>query len=190
MPRWVGFIGNEAVAWWRIRVGRQIGSAALVADGLHARTDGLTSLAVLLGAGGVAVGWGWADPVVGLVITAAIGLVLASAVKEVFARLLDAVDPALVTRAEQILAATPGVLSVDSLRMRWVGHSLRVEAEVGIDPAVPLSQAHGVVHDAEHALLHAIDRLAAAIIHANPAGQHDTHDGLRHHDVQGGLARP
>jgi cation diffusion facilitator family transporter len=186
----IGFIGNEAVAWWRIRVGRQIGSAALVADGLHARTDGLTSLAVLLGAGGVAVGWAWADPVVGLAITAAIGLVLYSAVKEVFARLLDAVDPALVAQAERILAATPGVLSVDSLRMRWVGHSLRAEAEIGVDPAAALSEAHAVAHNAEHALLHAIDRLAAAVIHANPAGQHDVHDGLRHHNVEGGLARP
>jgi cation diffusion facilitator family transporter len=186
----IGFLGNETVAWWRIRVGRQIGSAALVADGLHARTDGLTSLAVLLGAGGVAIGWRWADPVIGLVITVAIGLVLFSAIKEVFARLLDAVDPALVARAERILADTPGVLSVDSVRMRWVGHSLLVEAHIGVDPSAPLIAAHEIVHNAEHALLHAIDRLAGAIIHANPAGQHDIHDSLRHHNVEGGLARP
>ena len=66
----VGFAGNEWVARYRIRVGRAIGSAALVADGLHARTDGFTSLAVLLGAGGSALGWRLADPVVGLAITA------------------------------------------------------------------------------------------------------------------------
>jgi divalent metal cation (Fe/Co/Zn/Cd) transporter len=128
--------------------------------------------------------------VVGLAITAAIGLVLYSAVKEVFARLLDAVDPALVAQAERILGDTPGVLSVDSLRMRWVGHSLRVEAEIGIDAATPLSRAHEIVHNAEHALLHAVDRLAAASIHANPAGESEVHDGLRHHNVEGGLARP
>src|SRR5205823_1072003 len=87
----IGFIGNEAVARYRITVGRQIGSAALVADGLHARTDGLTSLAVLLGAGGVALGWRLADPIIGLVITVAIASVLRSAAKQVFARLLDAV---------------------------------------------------------------------------------------------------
>src|SRR4051812_2423475 len=65
----VGFLGNEWVARYRIRVGRRIGSAALVADGLHARTDGFTSLAVLLGAAGVAEGWRQADPIIGLVIT-------------------------------------------------------------------------------------------------------------------------
>ena len=106
----VGFAGNEVVARYRIRVGRKIGSAALVADGLHARTDGFTSLAVLLGAGGVALGWNWADPVVGLVITVAILAVLYQAAREVYRRLMDAVDPALVDRAEQTLRATAGVL--------------------------------------------------------------------------------
>ena len=79
----IGFLGNELVARYRIRVGRKIGSAALVADGLHARTDGFTSLAVLLGAGGVAIGWDWADPVVGLVITVAILAVLRGAAREI-----------------------------------------------------------------------------------------------------------
>src|SRR6476659_3105198 len=79
----VGFIGNVLVAIYRIRVGRRIGSVALVADGLHARTDGFTSLAVLTGAGGVALGWRWADPVVGLLITAAILLVGWQAAREV-----------------------------------------------------------------------------------------------------------
>src|SRR5215218_4893424 len=46
----VGFVGNEAVAVFRIRTGTQIGSAALIADGQHSRVDGFTSLAVLVGA--------------------------------------------------------------------------------------------------------------------------------------------
>jgi cation diffusion facilitator family transporter len=109
-----GFLGNEGVARFRIRTGRRIGSAALVADGRHARTDGMTSLAVLLGAGGAALGWRWADPVVGLLIAALITHVLVGAARTVFRRLLDGVDPALVDEAEAALAATPGVVSVDS----------------------------------------------------------------------------
>lgn len=70
----VGFIGNEVAARVRITTGRRIGSAALVADGLHARTDGITSLAVLFGAGGVALGWPWADPAIGLLITITIAI--------------------------------------------------------------------------------------------------------------------
>ncbi len=94
----IGFLGNEAVALLRIRVGRRIGSAALVADAYHARTDGFTSLAVVLGAAGVALGWQWADPVVGLLITLAILMALLTAARDVFSRLMDAVDPALWTR--------------------------------------------------------------------------------------------
>ena len=114
----VGFVGNELVAAYRIRVGRQIGSAALIADGLHARTDGFTSLAVLLGAGGVALGFPLADPIIGLLITIAILAVLRTAVRDVFRRLLDAIDPALVDAAETALAAEPGVTAVRSIRMR------------------------------------------------------------------------
>ena len=103
----VGFIGNELVAVYRIRVGRQIGSAALIADGLHARTDGFTSLAVLIGAGGVALGFPLADPIIGLIITVAILAVLRGAVRDIFRRLMDGVDPALVDTAEAALAADP-----------------------------------------------------------------------------------
>jgi cation diffusion facilitator family transporter len=168
----IGFIGNECVAVYRIRVGRRIGSVALVADGLHARTDGLTSLAVVLAAGGVALGFPLADPIVGLVITVAILAVLRTAVRDVFRRLLDGVDPAMVDTAEQALAAQPGVQAVRSVRMRWIGHRLHADAELDVDPTLNLAQAHHIAHDAEHELTHAVPKLATALIHAYPA-EHD-----------------
>ena len=151
-----GFAGNELAARYRIRTGRKIGSAALVADGLHARTDGFTSLAVLLGAGGVALGWDWADPVVGLLITVAILAVLRQAAREIYRRLMDAVDPALVDQAERTLRAVPGVLGAGQVRLRWIGHQIRAECEIVVDPDITAAQAHGVTVSAEHALLHAI----------------------------------
>jgi cation diffusion facilitator family transporter len=167
-----GFIGNEWVALHRIRVGRRIGSAALVADGLHARTDGFTSLAVVIGAGGVALGFPLADPIVGLVITVAILAVLRTAVRDVFRRLMDGVDPAFIDTAETTLAARPGVRSVRSVRMRWIGHRLHADAELDIDPDLTLAQAHRIAHGAEHALSHAIPKLDNAVVHAYPAHTH------------------
>jgi len=164
----IGFAGNELVARYRIRVGRKIGSAALVADGLHARTDGFTSLAVLLGVGGVALGWDWADPVVGLLITVAILAVLRQAAREIYRRLMDAVDPALVDQAEQTLRAVPGVLDVGQVRLRWIGHQLRAECEIVINPGDSAVQSHQTTVSAEHALLHALPRLSAALVHADP----------------------
>jgi cation diffusion facilitator family transporter len=167
-----GFGGNEVVARYRITVGRRIGSAALVADGLHARTDGFTSLAVLLGAGGLALGWRWADPVIGLVITLAILGVLRSAVRQVGARLMDAVDPVLVSQATTAVAEVEGVLAVASLRIRWIGHTLRAEADIVVDADLSLSSAHDIAHHAEAHLLSDVGRLTAATVHASPAGAH------------------
>ena len=170
----IGFAGNELVAMYRIRVGRRIGSAALIADGLHARTDGFTSLAVVVGAVGVLAGFPLADPIVGLVITVAILAVLRTAVRDVFRRLLDAVDPQLVDAAEAALAAEPGVTAVRSVKMRWIGHRIHADAELDIDPATSLTEAHRIAHDAEHTLTHAVPKLSSALIHAYPSTS-DTH---------------
>ena len=177
----LGFAGNELVARFRIRTGRRIGSAALVADGLHARTDGYTSLAVLAGAGGVALGWTWADPVVGLLITVAILAVGWQAAREVGRRLLDSVDPALTDQAEATLRATPGVLAAGPVRLRWVGRTLRAECEISVDPHCSVVQAHDVAVSAEHGLMHAIPRLAAATVHADPLDHTDHHALLADH---------
>ncbi len=168
----IGFAGNEIVARYRIRIGRQIGSAALVADGLHARTDGFTSLAVLAGAGGVALGWRQADPIIGLLITVAILGVLRSAVRQVGARLMDAVDPDLVDQATAAIATVEGVNDVRDLRIRWIGHTLRAEADITVDPTLSVGQAHDLAHHAEDHLLADVRRLTAANIHISPTGAH------------------
>lgn len=177
-----GFISNEWVARYRIRTGRRIGSAALVADGLHARTDGFTSLAVLLGAGGAALGWRAADPVVGLLITLAILMVLKDAAREVYRRLMDSVDPDLVTAAHTILRSVDGVLGTGQVRMRWIGHALRAEADIVVDAQLTVVQAHRIAVAAEHALIHAIPRLAAATVHTDHTPvEGDPHAALDHH---------
>jgi cation diffusion facilitator family transporter len=178
----IGFAGNELAARYRIRTGRKIGSAALVADGMHARTDGLTSLAVLLGAGGVAIGWNWADPVIGLLITLAILSVLRQAAREIYRRLMDAIDPSLVDRAERTLRATGGVVDVGQVRLRWIGHQLHAECEIVVAADITAVAAHQVTVNAEHGLLHTIPRLAAALVHADPdSGGADHHHVLADH---------
>jgi cation diffusion facilitator family transporter len=173
----IGFAGNELVARYRIAVGRRIGSAALVADGLHARTDGFTSLAVVVAAAGAWLGWNWMDPVVGLAIAVAIAFVLTGAAREVFHRLMDRVDPVLVDRAEQVLRAVPGVRDVRGLRLRWIGHRLHAEADIVVDAGLSLLAAHAIAADAEHQLTHHVARLAGATVHVDPA----THPGAAHH---------
>jgi cation diffusion facilitator family transporter len=179
----VGFAGNEWAARYRLRTGRRIGSAALVADGLHARTDGFTSLAVLVSAGGGALGWRIADPIVGLIITLAILAVLRDAARQVYRRLMDAVDPALLDAAEAALRSVDGVRGTGPVRMRWIGHALRAEADIVVDPRLTVVQAHALAVAAEHALIHALPRLTAATVHTDhtAAVDDDPHDALAHH---------
>ena len=179
----IGFAGNELVALYRLRVGRRIGSAALVADGLHARTDGFTSLAVVAGALGMLAGFPLADPIVGLVITVAILAVLRGAARDIYRRLMDAVDPALVDTAEAALRGVPGVVEVEELRLRWVGHRVRAETGIVVDPDLSLIAAHDIATAAEHTLLHDVPRLVGATVHVSPRDStgHDHHAVLARH---------
>ena len=179
----VGFIGNELVAQYRIRVGRRIGSAALVADGMHARSDGLTSLAVLAGAGGIALGWRSADAAVGLLITVAILVILKGAARDVYRRLMDAVDPELLDQVEAVARSVAGVEGVTDARVRWIGHRLRAEVEIEVDPSLSVVDGHALADRAYHALLHDVPRLTSAVIHVSPRadGATDHHTELAHH---------
>ena len=177
----IGFAGNELVAVYRIRVGRRIGSAALVADGLHARTDGFTSLAVVVGAIGVSLGWQLADPIIGLIITVAIVAIVRSAARDMYRRLMDAVDPALVDEVAHVLGHVDGVEEVETVRIRWIGHELRAEIDLVADASLSLVDAHAIAERAHHELLHEVPRLSAATIHVNPSGD-GHHEHTAHHD--------
>lgn len=152
----IGFAGNELVAAYRIRVGRQIGSAALVADGIHARTDGFTSLAVVLGVIGIWLGFPLADPIVGLLISLAIFVLLIGTAREIGRRLLDGVDPLLVARVEEALVGLVDVRSVEQIRARWLGHRLSIEARVHTDPEVQVVRLAGLESEADAAIRSAI----------------------------------
>jgi len=179
----IGAAGNELVALYRIRVGRKIGSAALVADGLHARADGFTSLAVVLGALGVLAGYPLADPIVGIGITVAILFVLKGAATDVYRRLMDAVDPELVDSAEASLRSTPGVEDVEDLRLRWIGHRVRAETGIVVDSKLGIVDAHAIAVEAHHRLLHDVPKLVDVTVHVSPSGHdgHDHHAALAHH---------
>jgi len=186
----IGFLGNEAVAQFRIKVGKEIGSAALIADGHHARVDGLTSLAVLFGALGVWLGYPLADPLVGLLITALILRIVWESGRSVFARLLDGVDPEVVDEIKHTVNHTDGVCNVAEIRVRWLGHRLYAELNIAVSPKLSVEEAHKIAAEVQHRLLHHLRYLSNATIHVDPANAsgeehhriiNHTHDDLPHH---------
>lgn len=165
----IGFAGNEAVAVYRINVGRRIGSAALVADGIHARTDGFTSLAVVVGAFGVMLGFPLADPIVGLLISITIFVLLWGTIRSIGRRLLDGIEPDLVHRAEHALKDTPGILGVEKLQLRWIGHRIHGTAVVAVAPGSTVGEADRVRLEAQHRLGHALPNVEDITVASSPS---------------------
>jgi cation diffusion facilitator family transporter len=175
----IGFLGNEAVAVFRIRVGRQIGSAALVADGYHARADGWTSLAVLVGAMGVWAGFPVADPLIGLVISLAIFWVAWQSGRSIVMRMLDGLDAGIVEAIDQAARHAPRVAEVTDIRARWVGHRLHAELSVTVPGGLSVEDGHAIANEVRHRLFHHLPHLGSAIVHVDPSGQ----GGERHHGI-------
>jgi len=177
----IGALGNEMVARYRIRIGHRIGSAALVADGQHARTDALTSLAVVVAGIGSLAGVIWADPAAGLAVALLIVLMLRRSGARVLGRLLDAVDSDLVDTTRSVIEATAGVEKVTDIRMRWHGHRLDVIASIAVDPGLTVLRGHEIAQQVSHDAMHALPYRVAVVVHVDPHGIDDAHTLIEHH---------
>lgn len=178
----VGAVGNEAVAVYKIRVGQRIDSVPLVADGRHARVDGLVSLAAAGGIAGAWLGFPLADPIVGLGIGIVILRILWSTGRDVLLRALDAVDEGLVPRIRSVAAGIEGVEDVHDVRARHAGRGLLVQLHVAVDGALSLDAAHAIGEEVRHALAHELPSLLSVDVHLDPVGvDGDPHDRTAHH---------
>lgn len=159
----IGFLGNEAVAVFRVRIGREINSAALIADGYHARTDGLTSLAVVIGAAGVWLGFPLADPIIGLLITLTIFVIVWQSAKAVLTRMLDGVEPHIIDEIRHAVEHVPGV-EMHKAKARWVGHRLHADITVSLDPGMTVADASGLANTLRKVLREHLPALGEAPI--------------------------
>lgn len=185
----IGFIGNEAVAWFQIRTGNRIGSESLVVDGMHARIDGLTSLVVLVAVAGSALGYPIVDPIIGLLIGVAIIFIARDATRRIWYRLMDAVDPMVVDRIEQYAGDVSGVEEVTSARARWVGHQLFAETSIVLSESA-MQDRERIVEDVRRTLLSYVRHLALVTIEVIPAGSVDSHNSVVEAATQGASILP
>lgn len=177
----LGVAGNEAAALYRIRIGRQINSVALVADGQHARTDGLASVAAAIGIAGVWLGFPLADPLAGLAITAAIVWIGFRAGRDVLRRTMDAVEPSLLPRIREVVSGVDGVRGLHDVRARYLGRSLVVQLNAEADPDLPLRAAHDLAEKIRHRIIHEFPQIVTVDVHLDPAGVDGAHDETAHH---------
>jgi cation diffusion facilitator family transporter len=177
----IGALGNEFVARYRIKIGTVIGSEALVADGQHARTDALTSLAVVVAGIGAAFGAAWVDPVAGIIVAVAMLWLLGRTARRMSRRLLDGVEPVIVDEVEETIRGVNRVQEISDLRVRWQGHQLSIAVSIAVDPDLTVEEGHETAHEVEHALHHQFTFPVQAIVHVEPHGRSDAHDVTAHH---------
>lgn len=175
----IGFLGNEIVAVFRIRVGNEIASSSLIADGYHARADGITSLTVLFGVIGVYLGFPLADPLIGILITIFLFRIVWQSGKSVFTRLLDGVDPEIIDNIRLALTHVPGVQDVTEVRVRWLGHRLHAEINLAVTPELSVEEGHEIAKKAQNHLLYHLKYLSYATIHIDPVSA----SGEAYHDM-------
>lgn len=176
----IGFLGNEGVAIFRIKVGKEMGSAALIADGYHARTDGIASLAVLLSVIGVWMGYPLADPIIGILMTLLILRIVWESAAAVFTRLLDGVDPEVPGEIRAQAKQTKGVEDVSEVRVRWLGHRMHAELSVAVGQELSVEEGHNIATRVRHDLLHKLQFLSGVTIHVDPANA----SGEEHHHIE------
>ncbi|MEO6036341.1 MAG: cation diffusion facilitator family transporter [Verrucomicrobiota bacterium] len=164
----VGFIGNEAVAVFRIKVGKEIGSAALIADGQHARVDGFTSLAVLIGVAGVYFGYPILDPIIGVLITIAILFIVKDATISIFLRLLDGIEPEVLQQIEHAPTHVEGVRNVRDIRAGWLGHKVHCDLTIEVDSELSVGKAVEASSHVERVLKEHVRQLGKAVVHVHP----------------------
>ncbi len=190
----VGFIGNEWVAEYRIRAGRRIGSAALVADGHHARVDGITSLGVVVGAVGVMMGFPLADPIVGLLIGLIVMKIVWDAAKHIGSRMLDGIEPEVVVAIRECTASVLCVDAVHEVRARWVGHRVWTEVNIAVDDDLTVREGHEIACRVQHDLGDEVPHLGTVVVHVDPmthgGEEHHAHGHHHHHDDHDHPATP
>ena len=164
----VGGIGNEIVARCRLKIGNEIRSLALMAEGHHARVDALTSLGVVIGLGLVALGFPLADPVVGLIITAFIFSIVFEIGKDLIPRLVGKTEDHDVDEITAIAGRVDGVKEVGPVKLQWLGHRCFAELCVAVSPLISITEAHKITEEVRHELLHHFSALVDVTIHVDP----------------------
>ncbi len=164
----IGFIGNELVAQYRIRVGKKIGSDALIADGLHSRIDGLTSLAVLFGAIGVYFGYPIIDPIIGLIIGVVILTIVKDATLTLWHRFMDISNLSIVEKIERISVGIEGIANVHNIKTRSSGRCFFAEMHVTVNREFTIEQSHIIMENLQENLHSEFKNLTDVIIHPDP----------------------
>jgi cation diffusion facilitator family transporter len=159
----IGIVGNQAVSWYKRRVGQRIHSATLLADAKHSWLDAVSSAGALAGLIAVALGFPLGDPIAGFAITVFIAHVGWEVTRDVVHHLMDGIEVDHVETARRAAEEAGGV-SVPVVRGRWLGRSLRFELEPHYPAGTTMAGADALSERIRRAVLATSEQVSAVIV--------------------------
>ena len=88
--------------------------------------------------------------------------------KAVFTRLLDGVDPEIIDDIRRVATDTEGVAEIGDVRVRWLGHRLNAEVNIGVNPNLSVEEGHKIADELHHELSSKLPYLSNTTIHIYP----------------------
>ena len=172
-----GIFTNYAISNYIIKIGKEINSPAIVADGKHQQTDIFSSVAVLVGVVVSNMGYPILDPIVGLVI----GLLILKTAYEIGKENIDNImgkvpSEDLIRRIEKIANKTPKVHNAHNIKVNYLGSYATVTLHIQLDGDMTVEESHKIAHMVQDNITEKIPMIKSATVHACPIGLEYDHD--------------
>ena len=173
----VGIIINFSISEYIIRIGKEINSPAIIADGKHQKTDIFSSIAILIGVAVSNMGFPILDPIVGLVI----GLLIVKTAFEIAKENIDNImgkvpSQKLIKQVKEVADSTPRAQNAHNIKVDYQGSYATVYLHIEVDGNLSLNESHKIVHTVENNILKEIPEIKSAMVHACPIGLEYNHD--------------
>lgn len=178
----VSIIVKEGLYQYKVRLGKRIGSDALITEAWHHRSDALSSIATLAGIAGAYFGgknWLWLDPAAALLVAFTIAYIGIKLFVDTSRDLMDEqLPPHLLEKIRTVAISTSGVCDIEKIHARKSGLDYLVEIHVCVDPAMTVYDSHALGHEVQKKLFAEVERISNVIVHIEPHGHARLHAEL------------
>ena len=172
-----GIFVNYVISEYIIRIGKEIKSPAIVADGKHQKTDIFSSVAILIGVVVSNMGYPILDPIIGLLIGLLIIKTAYSIAKENIDNIMGRVpSEAFINQIKEVANNTPHAQNAHNIKVDNLGAYSTVYLHIEVDGNLTLNETHKIVHTVENNILKEIPEVKSVMVHACPIGLNYNHD--------------
>ena len=165
----ISVVSKEGYFQYVVRHPSAATSRMLYANAWHSRSDALSSLAVIVGVGGVLAGFGWADAFAAIVVAGLLLVVAYRIGREGAEELIDsAASPVLNANMRKTILSIEGVRDSHELRTRRMADKVLADLHIRVDPLISVSEGHRIGDEVMDALKTRFPEVGDVVVHIDP----------------------